>query len=391
MFLITDEGPIPNASVHPPEITSAEHLHIDFSPATPAAACTQTFRHSGWHHQRIKVYQALLDAQASASRTERFSSCGKQPHVLQSPDPPYDYVLAGDYCRDRFCVPCSKVRGRTITANVLSRLGGKPCRFLTLTLRSTTETLLELLNKLQESFRVLRTKRLWRSKVTGGVAFVEAKWNPDGNRWHVHLHVLTEGLFIDHAVLKADWYAITGDSYVVDLRFCPAANQVTHYVTKYVTKPFDASIIDRPDRLAEAVAAYHRRRLFTTFGTWRGVPLLQADPNTTWINLGLLEELVFLALNGDPEALQICLRLNTGATKTALATIHPRPPPHHAANPEEKKLHQYRLDLEHADASASFSADVPETSSVGLSSTKNLDVTSMCPNTPDDQATDVPR
>lgn len=324
--------PLPPGSPPPSKL---DPLEISFDHARDEAfwarqttlSSAQVFRHSGWAPQRARIYAAFSRTHQDFNRRSRFQYCGTHARVLQKIDPPYDYKIVGDYCRDRFCLPCSKLRGHTIAANVIKQLDGRPARFLTLTLRSQTEPLVDLLNRIQQCFRSLRAKPFWKTKVDGGVSFIECKWNPQANRWHVHLHMLLEGRYLDKPTLEAQWLAITADSYVCDLQLCRSETDAARYVTKYVTKAFSADLLSTPDRLDEAVRSFRGRRLFTTFGSWRGVPLLATDRDDTWIDLGELLDILAQAKAGDPDAMKILNSIDPDATATALRLMQPRPPP----------------------------------------------------------------
>jgi hypothetical protein len=313
--------------VHPPETTDTDDELQPLWDRELLAEPVQCFRHSGWKADRSKVWDAMLTFLSVDKRLTRFATCGLHPHVYRSQAPPFRYKVAGDSCRDRFCVPCARQRGNLIAANILAKLAGKPCRFLTLTLRSTSEPLRELLDKIGKAFRSLRSTDTWKRAVSGGVVFLEAKWKPESNRWHVHLHALLQGSWIDKPALEADWCRITGGSYVCDLQHCPESSKVTKYVVKYCAKPYDHSVVGDPRCLIETMVAFRGRRLFTTFGDWRGVPLTKSDDDSRWENLGLLTDMIADARAGSHLAVAILTEINADATAVALRDEEPRPPP----------------------------------------------------------------
>jgi hypothetical protein len=77
---------------------------------------------------------------------------------------------------------------------------------------------------------------------------------------------------------------------------------VTHYITKYASKPLDPTVVRVPDRLDEAVVALKGKRLCMTFGLWRGYKLTEPPESGTWIQLGTLDEILEQAEQGDPAA-----------------------------------------------------------------------------------------
>lgn len=269
-------------------------LHTDNKPIL--------FRHSGWAHDRRRVYDALRRTRQSAGRLHDFSECGKYAYVFQSVEDPDVFTLGGSTCHDRFCLPCGRERSRIIAGNVKLRTQGKPARFVTLTLRSTNEPLTELLLKLTRDFAALRRSKLWRKRVTGGVAFLECKWIEPNQRWHVHLHCLVQGRFIPQHELSRTWEKITHTSKIVDIRIATDDKHLTFYICKYATKPLDHTVVAAPVRLDEALVALKGKRLCITFGSWRGYKLTTPPESGTWVQLGTLEEIITRAEDGDTDA-----------------------------------------------------------------------------------------
>ncbi len=249
-----------------------------------------TFRHSGWRRERRLVAASLVRTNQPTCRREAFRWCGSDAYVLQSLTDPGVYRIAGSSCHDRFCLPCARERSNAIALNVLERVKGKSLRFLTLTVKSTDETLKDRLDHLYSSFQTLRRRAFWTSRVTGGVAFLELKWNSESCSWHPHFHIVIEGRYMAQQKLKSIWWAITGDSHIVDIRLVRDVETAARYVTKYASKPFNNSFVNRPIRLDEAVLALKGRKLLTTFGDWRGITLQRPPDPTAWVNIGPLED-----------------------------------------------------------------------------------------------------
>lgn len=262
------------------------------------------FRHSGWKHNRLRVYESFRRTHQPGNRLIGFRECGRRAYVFESVDRPGEYALGGSACHDRFCLPCARERSRVIGTNVLNYIQGKQARFLTLTLRSTTEPLDQLLAKLTTDFTVLRRSKLWRNKVTGGVAFIEVKWVEKTHRWHPHLHCLVQGRYLPTQELSKLWFEVTGTSHIIDIRYVRDEKHVTHYITKYASKPLDGTVVGEPDRLDEAVLALKGKRLCLTFGSWRGFVLTERPEDGDWVQLGSLAEFIERAEQGDSDAQQ---------------------------------------------------------------------------------------
>jgi hypothetical protein len=192
---------------------------------------------------------------------------------------------------------------------VQTYLSKAPTRFITLTLRSDHEPLAKLLNHLYDSFKALRKLPLWRKSQTGGVAFLEIKWNTKTNRWHPHFHVLTQGRYIDQAKLSTAWRTVTGDSWVCDVRAVKEESHALHYCTKYASKPFDRELLHNEDRLDEAIKALQGRRMILTFGKWKGLRVTAKPDHDAWQHVGTVAELARKTIDGDALAADILTKV----------------------------------------------------------------------------------
>lgn len=304
-----------STDVLPPDLT----LHPTF-PAEPAfspdaAALDVLFRHSGWLHDRKRVFTALRQIYGVNARTDRFRHCGSNAWVIRNDEHPDEYAVASDHCHDRFCRPCARFRGHTIANNVAAFLRNREYRFLTITIKTTDLTLKQGVDKLYRCFGRLRRSKLWEDKVTGGCAVCEVKPKDDALGWHPHLHCIIEGKYLPLKPLRKLWLEITGDSFIIDIAYGRDPEKAARYVSKYITKPFDDSTTRTPYRLHEAIVALAGRRLVTTFGTWRGARLTVYVPTGTWIKVCALCVLRHHAERGDSDALQLLTHL-VDRTKT---------------------------------------------------------------------------
>ena len=329
-----------HASVHPLETKAHLPTQVNararqdpktasYVEVCPDPTLSEVFRHSGWAHHRLAVYESLFRTMQSITRLTRFQSCGTEVFVLRSPGDPPTYRLSGVYCHDRVCLPCANDRARTIARNLLAALPGKRVRFLTLTISDKTPKLGQKLTKLRDSFAKLQRSNLWKDRVTGGAAFLEVKRSERSNNWHVHYHVLLTGRFIPHADLSHTWYNITGDSFIVDIRPGGSLTSVSKYVTKYASKPLSADVLRAPALLDEAVVALHGRRLCQTFGGLRGIKLTENSTDDTWEQIGTLDDFLRRERDGETEAAYILMTLRCDRLDDARQYLfdHPDPPP----------------------------------------------------------------
>ena len=98
--------------------------------------------------------------------------------------------------------------------------------FVTLTVKNGDD-LKERFNHLKDSFKTYQSRRRdWLKKGRGYNEFCKAhgivyayEITNNGKGWHPHLHmILLVDDWIDKDKLSAEWYAITGDSFIVDVR-----------------------------------------------------------------------------------------------------------------------------------------------------------------------------
>lgn len=260
------------------------------------------YRHGATRKRRQRIRKGLEQAGVGEGRLIRWDECGRFSTVERSLTTEGRFRINCSRCHDRFCPACGSERSRTIANNVVNVLRNKPHRFITLTVRHTTESLEELMTKLEESFKKVRRSRTWRTSVNGGAAFVEIK---KVNGWHPHLHVIVQGNWMDHKELSKAWLKATGDSSIVDIRFVKDSLKTAHYVAKYASKPLDQSVILNPKNLTEAITTLRGRKLITTFGTWKKEKLTAHESDEVWETVASLEQLVEREQMGDHEATEI--------------------------------------------------------------------------------------
>lgn len=271
----------------------------------PIEDVEDSFRHRRNMATRKAVFAAMVDLHLSVSRLDRFRNCGSCCYVRWSPSLARA-SLVGNYCHDRLCPACGESRSRVVQRNLHGFVGKRPTRFVTLTLRhNPLLSLTEMLDRLYRGFKSLRNSPFWKGCTKGGAAFLEVKLSKEGH-WHPHLHVICEGSFVDQKELSHQWYLITGDSSIVDVRRVSEGGQELRYVCKYVGKPLDASVYQNREALCKFILAIRGRRMCFTFGSWRGLRLEEPgeDPRD-WVTVGRLVDLIRDARSGDPHALKL--------------------------------------------------------------------------------------
>jgi plasmid rolling circle replication initiator protein Rep len=133
--------------------------------------------------------------------------------------------------------------------------------------------------RLQQNRRNALKGQKWTefARVQGGMFSFEITNNGDG--WHPHIHMVALlDDWIDQKALSEEWQAITGDSFIVDIRRIKPLDQNVSTlniagamleVFKYSMKFQDMTL----DLNWEAYEVLNKKRLYGSFGNLRGVDL----------------------------------------------------------------------------------------------------------------------
>jgi len=225
-------------------------------------------KQSGAAEKLVAALEATGDPLAR-KKAGKIRDCTKIERKLRCRDCGKPFFVRGLPCLARLCPRCDQARATKFRER-LERLA-KGCdglRQVVLTLRGDPgASLADTITRILEGFEELRRRAAWkRAKVRAGVRSLEITRGSENAGWHVHLHILIDSGWLEHAALKAAWLAITGDSYVVHVNRKSDGEAVAEIV-KYVTKPADMKALDAGE-LTELVHALHGRRLIAFFGAW---------------------------------------------------------------------------------------------------------------------------
>lgn len=307
-----------------------KHPHIGGSATSTLGI---NWRHSGWEATRARIRAALIRVGAPESRLERFDACGREAFVCHEEGNPSNLIVRSNHCHDRWCQPCA--RGRAFHLRERIDQSVRWCgelKFITLTLRSTTEPLRDLLDHLYTSFARLRRTLLWKQKVRGGFGFLEVTRGKRGDRWHVHLHLLADASYVPQAALSAAWMTSSNGSWIVDIRDVsgPAGqSKAVQYVTKYAAKGLDSSKLRDEAHLDEALLALKGRRLVLSFGNMIGIDLTTRSDTRRWVSIASLEVVREGAKDGHPKYSRIWTILTDRLLRHPVETdrpVEPHPP-----------------------------------------------------------------
>jgi hypothetical protein len=324
----TPRPPPPPPFVHPDETPRAQAAdNITAEENQRRHDAQSLFRHSFWRHRRNLTRDALHNADVPTPRLERFDACGSIAWVMRSADDPVRYRLASNRCRDRWCEACQVEQRRIIAMNLRDALPNHRLRLITLTIKATSLPLAAQLDKLHRSFAKFRKHPKIRQKLHGGLAFIEITLNPTNHLWHPHIHCLCSGSFLPQTLARQIWHAVTGDSYIVDVRAIGNTKTAAGHFTKYAAKAINHAVWRDTERFTEAIIALRGRRTFNAFGTWRNFSLSRPpDDQTEWTYLAPLWLVIDRATSGVVPARNI-LRLLSKENPTDEVHTHPRAPP----------------------------------------------------------------
>ena len=276
-------------------------------------------RHRHASNKRDGIAAALALAGESPARVNRFKYCGAFAWVWRHKNETDRYRIKCLKCHDRFCTQCCYERGRMYARAIADQCVEGRTRFITLTLRHCNQPLVDQLDKLYSSFRRLRQRKCWRSTQEKSIAFTEISFNLEKQQYHVHLHILSVGSFLNQKTLSDAWVSITGDSFIVDVRRISSARQAAQYVCKYACKGISANVLLESNRAAEVITALRGRRLIIGCGDWKKIePERDTLVRSDWEQVGTLGNIMQKAAFGDEPCQFILMRLGISVKEAVL-------------------------------------------------------------------------
>lgn len=241
-------------------------------PLAHQSRCQYTFHARSWD-ERKAVIDALHESEdpGHQKRAQRLGWCGHTARLFVNADG--GVGIYPHRCRDRLCPSCGAHRAHRLrerTEAILARADS--VRFVTLTLRHSAEPLAAKIRQIRAAFTRLRRGGFWRKSVRGGVYGLEVKRNPTTRHWHVHLHCLVDGVYMDQATLSREWEKASEGSPIVDIRAVHSRKQAVRYIASYVTKGSSVAGWE-PAEILEFADAMRGQRLLQSFGNLHGIPV----------------------------------------------------------------------------------------------------------------------
>lgn len=211
-----------------------------------------------------KLYRDI-DLRDSKTRSLTLGCCRSLAWFAWHEDSKAVKVLSNS-CRLRWCPICSSVRHLQIRDTVKDWINSVNYpKFLTLTFKHSTAPLVHQITELYKFFRLLRQRKEFRDKVTGGVWFFQIVRSKTTGEWHPHIHCIISGEYISQRRLSSMWLSVTKTSSIVDIRKIRDENEIADYVSRYCARPAALSKFKSADRI-EIHDALHGRRLCGTWG-----------------------------------------------------------------------------------------------------------------------------
>lgn len=284
-------------------------------------------------------------------------------------------------CHHRMCLHCGRTRSAKVgdQIHLIANKLEQP-RLMVLTLASVDRPLRDQIAHLRKSFRRLRSRKLWKSLVTGGVYTIEVTRNPKTGLWHPHLNAILGGRYFPQQLLRKLWHSVTGGAKIVWVSKVSDRQGAARELAKYIGKP--QHVDQWPDSAIRNYAyAVNGERLVQTFGNVYGLKVEDRDhdePESHDVYQVKISRLVHLATRGceTPQRLLVLIadrwpqfrsyiyhRLPKlerppsigDSLHRRLALIEGRPPPR--AGPVAPTMNKDKMDSEIFTAFCRFRAD----------------------------------
>jgi hypothetical protein len=245
------------------------HTGVINSQQTKKKSRSETFK----ARQKTKRHLALLASEIHEPNLSEkllrchsrlaFLTCGQ--HVHQ--------VIPNFVCEFRLCPDCARRKSRKRVNNYLPVMTAfvrrnrvKPVH-LVLTQTHKKETRKQSVKRLKTAFDNLIRREFWKEHFRGGTWSIEFTKDKD-NLHHTHLHIIGfRKKFFDIDLLRAEWFSVTGDSFILRLDPITELSKGLLEVFKYVSAPLDTDRFTAED--LRDFLNLRNTHLFGSFGEFR--------------------------------------------------------------------------------------------------------------------------
>jgi len=188
------------------------------------------------------------------------------------------------HCNDRTCPLCRADSRKRLFAKYIPLIKKihRP-KHLVLTWRSRTYITKQWIIDFRAAFNKLLRIQPYDKLIRGGVYAFEATHGAAG--WHLHIHCIYDGEWVDRDGLSKVWKRLTGGSWYVWIKEHPNPKKALSYVLDYITKD-----IEFGELTEEFNRAWRGMRMFQSFGTlYNALPTREPVPcpnchKTHWIS-----------------------------------------------------------------------------------------------------------
>lgn len=240
------------------ETTAHEHLPTDYQ--------RLKFAQYGPELEAATALYSRIDTAEGSEKRLNLENCRHFAWFTRHAETGQVKVIA-NACHLRWCPVCSSAKRMMIKSavSVWLRTIKRP-KFMTFTLKHSTEELPDQIKRLYKAYRLFRQHKLLKKRQRGGVWFFQLKRSKKTSEWHPHLHVVLDMDYINKVEIQDEWLLVTGDSFVVDIRAIKNAGKVVDYVSKYCASPCNLTnyTADDQDSIYYALSS---KRLCGRFGT----------------------------------------------------------------------------------------------------------------------------
>jgi len=172
-------------------------------------------------------------------------------------------------CSDRFCADCMRRQyARLFSTYKLIAGNSRYLSLLTLTVRNFPDLRQGVIKKVLSDFKAFRSAPYVSRALRGGLAIIECKHVSDTRGWNLHIHVLLDSPYLAQAELQKIWYAISGDSFIVDIRKANSGDYALKYILKYLLKAPIVEGFDIDNLKSDYNSAFKGCRHVVSFGSF---------------------------------------------------------------------------------------------------------------------------
>lgn len=183
------------------------------------------------------------------AESEKIKNCCQKFGTLICSNSHIAQCYPTERCRLPLCPDCAVFRQKRAFKRLFPKIQGFISQnekdrlvLITLTLKNSSDNLLQIHRFFKKAFRKLRQTVRWKSKIRGGLASFEVTIDAEGN-WHYHAHILALRKSFDRyeqSDLTEDWRRATnGRGFITDIRQIRDLKSGFKEVLKYSFKPLD--------------------------------------------------------------------------------------------------------------------------------------------------------